>query len=159
MFFLREVLIKDNTQKHCFLSSFDTTITYFQSKIKSLPFLHGLENHTFRFVSFKSPSYKVLLRKSTLLWEKNMFVSSAKRIDSKTLEASHHWYKSEKSKALVSSLEGTVMAQWSENSRRTSVARVRFPGFVGSQLCTERFFSGYSCFSLSSKSNICFDLR
>ena len=29
--------------------------------------------------------------------------------------------------------------------------------FVGSLLCTERFFSGYSGFSLSSKPNICFD--
>ena len=30
--------------------------------------------------------------------------------------------------------------------------------FVGSLLCTERFFSGYSGFPLSSKTNISFDL-
>ena len=31
--------------------------------------------------------------------------------------------------------------------------------FVGSLLCIERFFSGYSGFPLSSKINILFDLR
>ena len=31
-------------------------------------------------------------------------------------------------------------------------------GFVGSLLCSERFFSGYSGFPLSSKTNIWFDL-
>ena len=44
-----------------------------------------------------------------------------------------------------------------DHSPSTNVARVRFPDsaeFVGSLLCSERFFSGYSGFPLSSKTNI-----
>ena len=37
--------------------------------------------------------------------------------------------------------------------------RHRWVEFVGSLLCTERFFSGYSGFPFSSKTNIWFDLR
>ena len=33
------------------------------------------------------------------------------------------------------------------------------PMFVGSLLCSERFFSGYSGFPLSSETKICFDLQ
>ena len=54
------------------------------------------------------------------------------------------------------------MAQWWERSPPTNVARVQIPAsthmwvefVVGSLLCSERFFSGYSGFPLSSKTNI-----
>ena len=54
------------------------------------------------------------------------------------------------------------MAQWWERSPPTSVARVQIPAsthmwvefVVGSLLCSERFFSGYSGFPFSSKTNI-----
>ena len=54
------------------------------------------------------------------------------------------------------------MAQWWERSPPTSVARVQIPAsthmwvefVVGSFLCSERFFSGYSGFPFSSKTNI-----
>ena len=51
------------------------------------------------------------------------------------------------------------MAQWWEQSPPTNVARVRFPDMwvefvVGSLLCSERFFFGYSGFPFSLKTNI-----
>ena len=55
------------------------------------------------------------------------------------------------------------MAQRWESSPLTNVARVQIPSskpyvwvafVVGSLLCSERFFSGYSSFPLSSKTNI-----
>ena len=54
------------------------------------------------------------------------------------------------------------MAQWWECSLPSSVARVQIPAsahmwvefVVGSLLCSERFFSGYSGFPFSSKTNI-----
>ena len=58
---------------------------------------------------------------------------------------------------------GAGMAQWWEHSPSTNVARVRFPdltSYVGwvccwfSSLLGERFFSGYSSFPLSAKTNI-----
>ena len=58
---------------------------------------------------------------------------------------------------------GARMAQWWEQSPPNNVARVQFPAstpyvgvefVVGSLPCFERFFSGYSGFPLSSKTNI-----
>ena len=54
------------------------------------------------------------------------------------------------------------MAQWWERSPPTNVARDQIPAWrhmwvefvVGSLPCSERFFSGYSGFPLSSKTNI-----
>ena len=55
-------------------------------------------------------------------------------------------------------IRGAGLAQWWERSPPTNVSRVRFPDLasyvVGSLLCSERFFSGYSGFPLFSKTNI-----
>ena len=58
-----------------------------------------------------------------------------------------------------------IVAWWWEHSPPTNVARVRFPDwrhmwveFVGSLLCSERFFPGYSGFPLSSKTCISFNM-
>ena len=61
---------------------------------------------------------------------------------------------------------GAGLAQWWEHSPSTNVSRVwlvdsaSYVGcqFVGSLLCSERFFSGYSGFPLSVKTKIWFDL-
>ena len=53
---------------------------------------------------------------------------------------------------VVLTFRGAGSAQWWEHSPPTCVARVRF--LPGARPCSERFFSGYSSFSLSSKTNI-----
>ena len=54
---------------------------------------------------------------------------------------------------------GAVLAQWWEHWPSTNVARVwLWVEFVGSPLCSERFFHGYSGFPLSPNTYIWFDL-
>ena len=69
--------------------------------------------------------------------------------------------KSEGGKEVREVMGGAGMEQWWEHLSRISVAQVQFPvsasyvgWVVGSRPCSERFFSGYSCFPLSSKTNI-----
>ena len=64
-------------------------------------------------------------------------------------------------------LWGTGLAQWWERSPSTNVSRVpgfdsgtrrhKWAEFVFSLLCSERFFSGYSSFPVSPKTNIWFE--
>ena len=54
--------------------------------------------------------------------------------------------------------DGAVVRAPSSTGFDSRTRRHNWVGFVGSLLCSERFFSGYSGFPLSPNTNICFDL-